>query len=107
MARDEKTKEIKEGRIAPERELRAGLWLLYLATAHARNLARDEKVPAKKIEDLMEAINDLPNLLMNWEEFDEREVMARLSTYDDRWSKKTDPVSLVDLWEMSKEKFLR
>jgi hypothetical protein len=80
--------------IAPEKELRVGLRLLYRATTHCRNLALNAATPNKKIEDLMDAINHIPEWLAQWERFSEQELLLFLGTYDDKWSGPADGFSL-------------
>ena len=82
------------GQLAPERELRVALRLIYRATTHARNLALSPSTPLKKIEDLMDAINHLPEWLADWERFDEKTFFIHLATYDDKWSGSDDCFSL-------------
>src|SRR5262245_6593006 len=72
--------------LAPENELRVALMVLYQATTHCRNLALNPATPHKKIEDLMDAINHLPEMLMRWESFDEETMLLHFATYDEKWS---------------------
>ena len=61
------------------------LGLLYRATTHARNISLDPATPLKKIEVLMDAINHIPEMLSNWERFDEVTFFIHLATYDEKW----------------------
>jgi hypothetical protein len=80
--------------IAPEKQLRVGLRLLYRATTHCRNLALNAATPHKKIEDLMDAVHQIPEWLAQWERFSEQELLLFLGTYDDKWSGPEDGFSL-------------
>jgi hypothetical protein len=80
--------------LAPEKELRIALRMLYRATTHCRNLALNPATPHKKIEDLMDAINHIPEWLAQWERFSERELLMFLDTYDSKWSGPDDAFSL-------------
>ena len=86
------------GQLAPERELRAGLHVLYRATTHARNAALHPATPLKKMEDLMDAINHLPEMLANWEHFEERTLFIPFACYDEKWSGLEDPFNLKQTW---------
>ncbi len=64
--------------LAPERQMRVALKLIFRVTTHCRNLALNSAKPHKKIEDLMDAINHLPEMLTRWESFDEQTMLLSL-----------------------------
>src|SRR5688572_23774835 len=80
--------------LAPEKQMRVALRVLFRATTHCRNLALSPATPHQKIEDLMDAINHLPEMLTRWESFDEQTMLLHFATYDDKWCGKDDAFSL-------------
>jgi hypothetical protein len=80
--------------LAPEKELRVALRVLFRATTHCRNLALNPATPHKKIEDLMDAINHLPEMLTRWESFEEQTMLLHFATYDEKWCGPNDCFSL-------------
>jgi hypothetical protein len=84
--------------MAPEKELRVALRLLFRATTHCRNLALNPATPLNKIEELMDAINHLPEMLSRWESFEEQTMLLHFATYDDKWSGPDDSFSLTQTY---------
>lgn len=84
--------------LAPEQQLRVALRLLFRATTHCRNLALNPATPHKKIEDLMDAINHLPEMLTRWESFDEHTLLLHFATYDEKWCGADDCFSLKNTY---------
>lgn len=54
--------------IAPEPILKAGLMTLHWATVLCRNLACRPDAPVKMLYELMDAIHEVPSILMHWNE---------------------------------------
>ena len=80
--------------LAPEKQMRVALRVLYRATTHCRNLALNPATPHKKIEDLMDAINHLPEMLTRRESFEEQTMLLHFATYDEKWFGPDDRFSL-------------
>ena len=78
--------------IAPEPIVKAALWTLHLATVFCRNWTLHPDVPVEMVNDLMEAIHEVPSILMHWNDkhsFDE--IVRHLSTFDERsWRQQVD-----------------
>jgi hypothetical protein len=65
-----------ENSIAPEGVLRAALDVIGLACVFVRNSTLHESCSVKMLNDLMEAIHDVPHQLVTWD--DERLELLRL-----------------------------
>jgi hypothetical protein len=78
--------------IAPENCLRAGLEVLYKASVAARMFGYEGAqagLSAKSsalLADLMDAVHNIPQLLVRWEECDEELLVAMLKDYDAKWA---------------------
>ena len=74
--------------IAPERILRAALRVLHVAAYTTRNWTLSEDISRKQINDLWEAIHEIPDLIKRWRGDEEslRELRIYLQEYDQRWS---------------------
>jgi hypothetical protein len=75
------------GQIAPEPTLRAALRVLYVAAYTTRNWTLSEGTSRKQINDLWEAIHEIPDLLKRWDapEKCEAELKMYLREYDSKW----------------------
>jgi hypothetical protein len=78
--------------IAPEPILKAGLMTLHWATVFARNWTYSPDVPVKMVNDLMDAIHDVPSQLMHWNEGHSFHMLIQhLSSFDDKsWKVQVD-----------------
>jgi hypothetical protein len=78
--------------IAPEPILKAGLMTLHWATVFARNWTYSLDVPLKMVNDLMDAIHEVPSILMHWnEEHSFDMLILHLSCFDDKpWKMQVD-----------------
>ena len=74
--------------------MRVLLRVLFRATTHCRNLALNPATPHQQIENLMDAINHLPEMLTRWESFEERAMLLHFETYDEKWCGPGDHFSL-------------
>jgi hypothetical protein len=85
--------------LAPEPYLSACLEVLHHACLQARLIGHSGEqagLPAQhsaELADLMDAVHDLPDLLLHWEEFDERRLRAFLAEFNRSWS----PDQTIDL----------
>ena len=74
--------------LAPEPILRASLRVLHVAAYTTHNWTMGEEISRKQINDLWEAIHEIPDLLKRWRADEEclRELRMYLKEYDQRWS---------------------
>ena len=74
--------------LAPEPILRASLRVLHVAAYTTRNWTLGDDVSRKQINDLWEAIHEIPDLVKRWhrDEEDVRELRLYLKEYDKKWS---------------------
>lgn len=78
--------------VAPEPYLSACLETLYYATIEARLLGaagRTHGITAgdsARLDDLMDAVHNLPRLLTRWETVNEKMIRDFLASYDEKWS---------------------
>jgi hypothetical protein len=73
--------------LAPESILRACLQVLYVAAYTTRNWTLSEEVPRKQINDLWEAIHDIPEFITRWPSDEEglRHLRMYFREYRARW----------------------
>jgi hypothetical protein len=73
--------------LAPEPTLRAALRVLHVAACTTRNWTVSEDISRKQINDLWEAIHEIPDLLKRWDRPAECEAELRmyLREYDAKW----------------------
>ena len=73
--------------LAPEPILRAALRVLFIAAACTRNWTLGEEVSRKQINDLWEAIHEIPSVITSWRGNDEcmQELRMYLQEYDEKW----------------------
>ena len=78
--------------IAPEPILKAALMTLHWATVFARNWTCCPDVPVKMVNDLMDAIHDVPSILLHWnDEHSFDMLIMHLSCFDEpSWKKQVD-----------------
>jgi hypothetical protein len=74
--------------LAPEPILRAALRVLHVAAFTTRNWTLSEDVSRRQINDLWEAIHEIPDLIKRWRNDEEclRELRRYLKEYDQRWA---------------------
>ena len=83
--------------IAPEPILRAGNDTVSWACIFCRNQTLCDGAPAKLINDAMEAIHEVPRMLIDWEQHDLAEVRTHLACFPaSRWPGAPDLVSYFD-----------
>src|SRR5947207_15949181 len=71
--------------LAPEPILRAALRVLFVASNTTRNWTLSDDVSRKQINDLWEAVHEIPDLLMRWRDDAERELLMYFDEYDAKW----------------------
>ena len=81
--------------LAPEPYLSACLETLYRAVIEARLLGATGRAggvgagDCARLDDLMDAVHNLPRLLTRWETVDEQQIRDFLATYDEKWASLT------------------
>jgi hypothetical protein len=71
--------------LAPEPILRAALRVVFVASYTTRNWTLDEEVSRKQINDLWEALYNVPDLVCRWHDRAERELLMYFDEYDAKW----------------------
>lgn len=83
--------------IAPEPILRAGSDTVSWACIFCRNQTLRDGAPIKLINDVMEAIHEVPRMLVDWERHDLAEIRMHLATFPaTRWPGAPNLVSYFD-----------
>jgi hypothetical protein len=72
--------------LAPEPILRAALWVIHYAAVSTRNWTYADGWPRQQIDDLWEALHEVPSLLTRWRPDAEQELLTYLDEYDRKWS---------------------
>lgn len=75
------------GPLAPEPILRAALRLLHFAAYTTRNWTLTDEIPRSQVNDLWEALHEIPDLVTRWQNDAEglKELRMYLRVYDERW----------------------
>ncbi len=71
--------------LAPEPILRAALYVVHVAAYMTRNWTIREGVSRQQINDLWEAIHEVPILVTRWRPDAERELERYFDEYDRKW----------------------
>jgi hypothetical protein len=73
--------------LAPEPVLKAALSVLHVAAFTTRNWTLAETVSRKQINDLWEAIHEIPDLIKRWNNHEEclSELKMYLKEYREKW----------------------
>ncbi len=71
--------------MAPEPILRAALYFLHHAAYTTRNWTLTDEWPRQQVNDLWEAIHEIPSLLTRWRSDAEQELLMYLDEYDRKW----------------------
>jgi hypothetical protein len=69
----------------PSTILKAALDVLFICGVYTRNWTLRDDVSRKQINDLWEAVHEIPSLLMRWHEGAEMELIQYLDEYDGKW----------------------
>jgi hypothetical protein len=81
--------------MAPEKILKASLRVLFVAAYTTRNWTLSEDVSRKQINDLWEAIHEIPDLLKRWRADAETELLMYLKEYNEKW----DAPNLLEVYQ--------
>jgi hypothetical protein len=71
--------------LAPEPILRAALQVVFVAAYTTRNWTLDDQVSRKQINDLWEALHEVPDLVTRWRDNAEKELLMYFEEYDAKW----------------------
>ena len=71
--------------LAPEPILRAALRVVFVAAYTTRNWTCSDEVPRKQINDLWEALHEVPDLVTRWRGDAEEELLRYFHEYDEKW----------------------
>lgn len=91
--------------LPPEPSMRACLAVLTSAAVAGRLLGYEgsqaglSAVRSAQLADLMDAVHNIPDLVMRWEDCDESLLVAMLTGYDRKWS---PSISLTDVYEQAR-----
>jgi hypothetical protein len=87
-----------EPHFPPPSTLEGYLTFLYRVTLYARIMGWDH-APHDQIADLMDAVHNLPHLLSHWDQFDQVTFRQFLVSYDAKWHREGESVSLLGCLE--------
>jgi hypothetical protein len=71
--------------LAPEPILRAALRVVFVAAYTTRNWTLADEVTRKQINDLWEALHEVPDLVTRWRDDAEEELLRYFDEYDEKW----------------------
>lgn len=71
--------------LAPEPILRAALYVVHVAAYTTRNWTLGEAASRKQINDLWEALHEVPALVTRWRPDAEAELLMYFEEYDRKW----------------------
>ena len=72
--------------LPPKNILKAALDVLYVCSYTTRNWTLNDEISRKQINDLWEAVHEIPSLLARWRSDSENELLMYLQEYDEKWS---------------------
>jgi len=70
----------------PQNILKAALDVLHVCSYTTRNWTLNDEISRKQINDLWEAVHEIPSLLTRWHSDSENELLMYLDEYDEKWS---------------------
>ena len=71
--------------LPPDRVLKAALEVLFVCAYTTRNWTIREGVTRQQINDLWEAVHEIPSLLTRWRPDAEAELLMYLEEYNGKW----------------------
>jgi hypothetical protein len=88
-------------KVPPSPILQATLDVLFISAVCTRNWTLSDEVSRKQINDLWEAIHEIPSLLTRWHEGAEEELLRYLEEYDGKWPEPSLKVRYLAVREQS------
>ena len=85
----------------PPHILKAALRVLWWSAVWTRNSTLGESVSRKQLNDMWEAIHEIPDLLTRWRPGAEEELLMYFACYDERW----DSPKLRIFYENEKQRY--
>jgi hypothetical protein len=85
--------------LAPDPEMTAALRVLYVCAYTTRNWTLDEQTPRQQINDLWEAIHEIPHLLARWSD----DSSVTMHAYFDEYNAKWDSPNLMIIYQEALE----
>ena len=71
--------------LPPQNILKAALETIFLCSYTTRNWTLSDEVTRQQINDLWEAVHEIPSLLTRWRDDSENELLTYLDEYDEKW----------------------
>jgi hypothetical protein len=71
--------------LPPEKILHGALRVLFISAVYTRNWTLADEVSRKQINDLWEAVHEIPDLLTRWGDDSETELLRYLDEYMEKW----------------------
>lgn len=65
--------------------MRAALHVLFMSGCYTRNWTLNDEITRAQINDLWEAIHEIPSLLTRWRDDAELELLMYLDEYNHKW----------------------
>ena len=72
--------------LPPQNILNAALDVLFVCSYTTRNWSLNDEISRKQINDLWEAVHEIPNLLTRWRPDAENELLMYLDEYNEKWA---------------------
>ena len=78
-------------KLAPEPILHAVLYTVHRATVSCRNWSLSDDISREQINELMEAVHELPQIVRNWDSSSLDEIMTHLRCFEPaKWRARID-----------------
>ena len=71
--------------LPPPKILKAALEVMFTCAYTTRNWTLDDSISRKQINDLWEAVHEIPSLLTRWRADAEAELLMYFDEYDSKW----------------------
>lgn len=71
--------------LPPDDVLRGALHVLFIAGVYTRNWTLNDEVSRRQINDLWEALHEVPDLLTRWHDDSSQELERYLQEYKEKW----------------------
>lgn len=71
--------------LPPRNILKAALDVLSVCSYTTRNWTLNDEISRKQINDLWEAVHEIPSLVTRWHPDAEKELLMYLGEYDEKW----------------------
>jgi hypothetical protein len=82
--------------LPPDDILRGALRVLFISAVYTRNWTLSDEVSRQQINDLWEAVHEIPDLLTRWHDDGESEIRMYLQEYTKKWTEPDLEVAYQD-----------